>query len=131
MSLRLRKDISVAKVFLSYARADGRPLAQRLATAFTAAGHQPWLDTAEIAGGWDWAAAIERAIDEAHAVVAVLSLASRRSSICRAEQMRALRKGKRVIPALADEAADRPLYLEHLNYRAFWDHDIFDASFTA
>jgi NB-ARC domain len=38
------------------------------------------------------------------------------SALCRAEQLRALRNGKRIIPVLVHADADRPLHLEHLHY---------------
>ena len=41
------------------------------------------------------------------------------SDICRAEQLRALRKGRTVIPVLAKPGADIPLHLETNNYRDF------------
>src|SRR5262249_25638064 len=43
------------------------------------------------------------------------------SEICRAEQLRALDKGNRVIPVLAVKGADRPLYLYARQYRDFTD----------
>ena len=39
------------QVFISYARADGRPLADRLSNDLAQAGFRPWLDTAAIPGG--------------------------------------------------------------------------------
>ena len=120
----------MSSIFLSYARKDGRQLAERLQIAFQSAGHGAWLDTSMIPGGVDWAAAIETAIDDCDAAVAVLSDAALRSNACRAEQMRALRKGKHVIPVLASATADRPLYLEHLNFRDFSDHAQFDRAFA-
>ena len=47
----------------------------------------------------------------------------------RVRRRMSLRKGKRVIPAIIDATADRPLYLEHLNYRTFIDPTDFDVSF--
>jgi len=47
----------------------------------------------------------------------LLSPGSYQSDICRAEQLRALRKGKRVIPILAKPGTDIPLHLETKNYR--------------
>jgi hypothetical protein len=57
------------------------------------------------------------------------STGSFRSEICRAEQLRALRKGKRVVPLLSDRNSERPLYFEHLNYRDFSDPARFRESF--
>jgi len=58
-------------------------------------------------------------------VLALLSAGSYVSEICRAEQLRALRKGKRVIPMLVQADADRPLHLENLNYLDFTDMAIY------
>jgi hypothetical protein len=51
--------------------------------------------------------------------VALLTNGSYKSGICRAEQLRALRLGKCVIPLLAQRGGDIPLYLEIKNYRDF------------
>lgn len=107
------------RIFISYARGDGRELAQRLKRDLDAAGHGAWLDTDEIEGGASWSSTIEEAIDRCQVLLALLSDGSYRSHICRAEQLRALRKGKRVIPLLVQREAERPLHLEHLNYRDF------------
>lgn len=110
-----------ASIFISYARQDGIQLASRLHHDLKKLGYAVWLDRDQIAGGASWTVAIERAIDDSDAVLAILSKGSFVSNICRAEQMRALRKSKRVVPLLADKNADRQLHLEHLNYRDFSD----------
>ena len=104
-------------VFLSYARKDGALLANRLA------GDLPdvWLDTQRIRGGASWTVEIEEAIDRAQVVLALLTPGSYSSEICRAEQLRSLRKGKCVIPLLAAAGSDIPLHLEAKNYRDFTD----------
>jgi hypothetical protein len=109
----------VKRIFVSYARRDGKELALRLEKDLTRKGFDVWLDTQRLAGGARWTAEIERAIDQAHAVLAILTAGSFLSSICRAEQMRSLRKGKPVIPVLAQSDADIPLHLEPAQYRDF------------
>lgn len=108
-------------VFISYARRDGRDLALRFQQDLTNIGYTVWLDTSEIEGGTSWSNEIEDAIENCHIVVALLSHGSFISEICRAEQLRSLRKGKPVIPVLVQPDAERPLHLEHLNYRDFSD----------
>jgi WD40 repeat protein len=81
------------------------------------------LDQLRIDGGVSWTAEIEKAIDESPLLLAVLTEASYRSEICRAEQLRALRRNKLVIPLLADLSAERPLHLEHLQYCDFTSAD--------
>jgi WD40 repeat protein len=107
------------RIFISYARKDGAELAERLRTDLASRGMKPWLDTREIAGGDSWTDDIERGIDGSDAVLALLTPGSYASRICRAEQLRALRKDKLVIPLLAKTASDIPLHLEPSNYHDF------------
>ena len=116
-------------IFISYARRDARDLAVRLRDDLLAGGHQVWLDTAEIEGGASWSNEIEEAIETCDITLALLSHASFISEICRAEQLRALRKNKTVIPILVQPNAERPLHLEHLNYRDFTDALTYPTSF--
>src|SRR5215510_3088074 len=88
-------------MFISYARKDGRDLTVRLHDDLTTAGYSAWLDSSEIAGGASWSHAIEQAIERCDVALALLSAESFGSDICRAEQLRALRKDKRAIPSLA------------------------------
>jgi hypothetical protein len=108
-------------IFISYARSDARDLALRLYEDFQTAGHPVWLDTSEIPGGASWSQKIESAIEECDVMVSVMSPASYNSQWCRAEQLRAIRKGKRLIPLLAIPNSEIPLHLEHLNYLNFTD----------
>ena len=106
-------------VFISYARKDGADLAQRLQRELAAHGFNPWLDTQRLAGGAIWTSEIEQAIDASEVVLALMSPGSYASEICRAEQLRSLRRGKRVIPLLAVTGSDIPLHLEAKQYRDF------------
>lgn len=110
-----------ARIFLSYARKDGRVLALKLRNDLIKKGYDVWLDTSDIYGGDDWSEAIEEAIEQCDVAVLVLSIASYQSKICRAEHLRSLRKGKAVIPVKVQEDAEIPLYLEEMNYRDFSD----------
>jgi WD40 repeat protein len=106
------------KIFLSYARKDGSDLARRLHDDLKARGFAPWLDKRRIAAGASWTDEIEKALDAAAFFLAVMTRGSYESEICRAEQLRALRKGKLVIPLLGQSDPDVvPLYLETKNYR--------------
>jgi TIR domain/NB-ARC domain len=106
-------------VFLSYARKDAAALAGRLRHDLTASGLDVWLDTVALEGGQSWTQEIERTLDRADAVVTLMTAASYLSDICRAEHLRALRKGRRVVPVLAEAGTDRQLYFEHLSYVDF------------
>ncbi|MCU0474828.1 MAG: DarT ssDNA thymidine ADP-ribosyltransferase family protein [Anaerolineae bacterium] len=114
-------------IFISYAREDGKALALRLREDLRAAGCSVWLDVSQIQGGESWTVAIEDAIEACDVGVVLLSAAAYHSRFCRAEQMRLLRKGKRIIPLLVQPLAEIPLYLEHLNYLDFSE----DALYTA
>lgn len=107
------------KIFISYAREDGKALALKLRDDLRAAGMSPWMDLSEIPGGDNWARTIERAIESCDVGLALCSHKSYHSNYCRAEQMRLTRKGKRIIPVLVQKDADIPLTLEHLNYLDF------------
>ncbi len=104
------------RIFISYARDDAQDIALRLRDDLSAAGHDIWLDTSEIAAGASWSRDIELAIERSSVVLALLTAGSYVSEICRAEQLRALRKGLRLIPVLIQLDADRPIHLENLNY---------------
>src|SRR5271154_3955172 len=100
-----------SRVFISYARKDGTDLAQRLEADLKARGLDPWLDTERLHAGSVWSAGIESEIDSREVTLALLSPGSYSSEICRAEQLRALDKGNRVIPVMAVQGSDRPIYL--------------------
>lgn len=113
-------------IFISYAREDGRDLAMRLRDDLRAAGCSVWLDMSNIQGGDSWTQAIEDAIEACDIGVVLLSHGSYHSRFCRAEQMRLIRKGKRIIPLLVQPTADVPLHLEHLNYIDFSENGHYD-----
>src|SRR5947199_8369098 len=94
------------RVFISYARKDATDLALHLQKHLEKASLEPWLDKSRISGGAIWTKDVEQAIDTCDVALAILSPGSFQSDICRAEQLRALRKGKRVIPILAKPGTD-------------------------
>ena len=100
--------IEPSRVFISYARKDGAELAQRLQCDLANGGFDAWLDTQRIGGGAVWSTEIEHEIDTREVTIALLSPGSYASEICRAEQLRALDKGNRVIPVLAVKVAFCP-----------------------
>ncbi len=100
------------RIFISYAHRDGAPLAQYLQAELTESGFDAWLDTHRLYAGDAWSREIEEAIDRAAVVLALLSAGSFTSDICRAEQRRALEKGKRVVPLRVQTDCDVPLYLQ-------------------
>jgi len=116
-------------IFISYGRKDARDLAFRLRDDLQNLGYSVWLDVEEIPGGASWSEEIEQAIEHCHVALALLSHHSYDSRWCRAEQMRAIRKGKRLIPIRVQHDAERPLYLEHINYLDFSNPDSYDDMF--
>lgn len=119
------------RIFISYAHTDAAELAQALHRDLAPAGYDVWLDTTALKGGSSWSADIERVLDGTEIVLALLTRASFTSEICRAEQLRALRKGKCLIPVLAQINADRPLYLESRQYRDLSDPSTYQQELTA
>ena len=107
------------RIFISYAHKDGADLAQRLQADLTRRGFDTWLDKQRLEGGASWTTEIEMALDDADYVLALLTNGSYVSEICRAEQLRSLRKRKCVIPLLAQRRTEIPLHLETKNYRDF------------
>lgn len=115
-------------MFISYARLDGKALAERLEADLRVREHMPWRDRAEIEGGDDWSREIERAIDDCDGLVALLTKGAYDSRICRAEVQRALRKDKYLVPLLVQKDADRPLNLEARHYLEFTDPAVYESS---
>jgi hypothetical protein len=111
--------IELMRVFISYAHKDGAALAQCLQSSLTKVGFDVWLDAQRIGGGAVWSMALDQAIDSCQLMIALLSPGSYASEICRAEQLRALDKGNRLIPVLAVKGAERPTYLYARQYRDF------------
>src|SRR5574341_1044279 len=116
-------------IFISYAHRDGASLAVRLQQDLAASGFDAWLDKQRLAAGAVWSTEIEREIDSRPVTLALLTPGSYESEICRAEQVRALRKGKRLIPVLAVPGADFPLHLVARQYRDFTDPGCYAACF--
>lgn len=120
---------NVTNIFISYGRADARELAIRLRDDLLAVGYGVWLDLNEIPGGASWSQNIEDAIEHCHLMLALMSTHSYNSQWCRAEQLRATRKGKRIVPLLVEVDAERPLHLEHINYLDFTEVSRYDEMF--
>lgn len=103
-------------IFISYARKDSQPRAERLAVALEQAGFEAWLDRPRIQGGFSWSRTIEQAIERCSAMLALLSPASHESRVCRGEHLTALDAGKPLVPVLVEADAPRPVYLAADHY---------------
>jgi hypothetical protein len=118
------------RVFISYAHRDGAELACRLQANLTEKGFDAWLDKQRLRDGAVWTTEIEVALDAAEFVLALLTPGSYASEICRAEQLRSLRKGKCVVPLLAQAGTDVPLHLEAKNCRDFTTSNSYAKAFN-
>lgn len=102
-------------IFISYARADAAPFAERLHDDLEATGISAWLDTRDIRDGFDWDAEIDRGLRAARAVVAVLTPASVLSLQAKSEWNDALNRYTPVIGLLV-KTCEIPRVLRMLNY---------------
>lgn len=123
------QDTTQTRIFISYGRKDGIQLAQRLRSDLAREGYEVWLDTNRLMGGTSWTGESEKALDRSDVVLALLSRGSFTSDICRAEQLRSLRKRRCVIPVLAQPDADRPLHLEARQFRDLSNESIYREQF--
>jgi TIR domain-containing protein len=89
--------------FISYAHKDGKELALCLQRDLKASGFDAWLDSQRLTSDSSWTTGVESAVDGSDVVLALLTPGSYVSDICRAEQLRSLRKGKCVIPVLGQK----------------------------
>ncbi len=114
-------------VFISYSRSE-TPLVQDLAEQLAERHGVPtWLDFRNLEPGKPWDAQLEAAIDDAFAVIVVVSQRSvSGSQNVRAEWGRALAAGKRVVLALAERAElPEPLRgLEWVDLRSGWSAQV-------
>jgi WD40 repeat protein len=115
-----------SRIFISYAHRDAADLAQRLQADLRQNGLDAWLDTARLTVGDVWSREIEKAVDAAEAVIALLTSGSFESDICRAEQSRALGKGKCVLPVRVQDDCDIPLEMQTRQYLDFSNLQLYD-----
>ncbi|MEZ4669955.1 MAG: TIR domain-containing protein [Anaerolineae bacterium] len=107
-------------IFISYARKDGQPFAERLESALQERGHATWRDTRGIDPAKDFTAEIERAIKAADVVVTCITPDTERDdSFVRREIQYALVVGKRVIVARMAEIAP-PIHVVNNTWVEFW-----------
>jgi TolB-like protein/Flp pilus assembly protein TadD len=98
---------TAASVFISYASHDTES-AQKVCATLEAAGSPCWMAPRDVKAGAQYADAIVRAINEARAVVLVLSGSAVASSHVAREVERAASKRKPIIPFRLDAAALNP-----------------------
>jgi hypothetical protein len=96
-------------VFISYSQQDG-DFVDRLSEDLCAQGVTTWIDVERILPGSNWEAALTAAVDEAFALIYVISPRSVRSKFMAAEVQHAVAKGKPVFSVLVEDvgAGDLP-----------------------
>jgi len=111
------------RVFVSYRRADA-DVADGLLKRLEAAGYGVWLDRSDIGGGSRWREEIEQALQQADAVIFLISQPALESDEVYRELARAIELGKAIVPLRLDQA---PLYgwfkeklgaIQHIEYDA-------------
>ncbi len=109
------------RVFVSYRRADAA-VADGLLKRLESAGYGVWLDRSDIGGGSRWREEIEQALQQADAVVFLISQPALESDEVYRELARAIELGKAIVPLRLDAA---PLYgwfkeklgaIQHIEY---------------
>ncbi|MEM9219311.1 MAG: toll/interleukin-1 receptor domain-containing protein [Cyanobacteria bacterium P01_F01_bin.150] len=93
--------------FISYGRADSKPLAQKLNSRLVELGKIIWFDFDDIPFGVDYQKQIDDGIDKADNFLFLISPHSINSPYCGLEIELALRRGKRIIPLLHVEEISR------------------------
>ncbi|HEX4096911.1 MAG TPA: toll/interleukin-1 receptor domain-containing protein, partial [Caulobacteraceae bacterium] len=119
----------MSDIFISYARED-RATARRFAEAFEAAGHRVWWDST-LRAGETFDEAIEKALNEAKAVVVLWSPRSVVSRWVRAEATQADRNG--TLAPVTIEPCKRPIIFElsHTADLSHWDGSPNDPAWIA
>jgi hypothetical protein len=111
------------RVFVSYRRADAA-VADALLKRLEAAGYGVWLDRSDIGGGSRWRDAIEQALQQADAVIFLVSQPALESDEIYRELARAIEMEKTIVPLRLDPA---PLFgwfkeklgaIQHIEYDA-------------
>jgi formylglycine-generating enzyme required for sulfatase activity len=109
------------KVFISYSRRDSADFADELVVGLELAGFAPFLDRHDIAVGEDWELQLGRLIQEADAVVFVVSPEAMKSERCGWEIDRALALSRRLLPVIFKPLpeTDIPQSLRRLQFVRF------------
>jgi hypothetical protein len=105
------------RIFLSYARKNEK-YADELQVNLRREDLHAWRDMTNIPGGTEWLNVLEAAIDQLDALVAVVTVESAHSKWVKKECLAFGKKGKPVIPYIADEVskAALPQYLSSIQF---------------
>jgi hypothetical protein len=95
------------RIFVSYARSDGKVLARALHRRLEEeAGFSLWQDLADLEGGKDWWRQITDAIEHVEYVVLVMTEGAVRSTVVRQEWRHARQQGRCVVPVIGASNLD-------------------------
>ena len=95
----------MSAVFISYARED-KSFVERLCIRLEAEGRKTWIDWEGIPPSAEWLQEIFTAIEEADALVLIISPHFTRSRICGNEVTHAAKHNKRIVPILRTEVEE-------------------------
>lgn len=107
-------------IFLSYRSAEV-DFALRLAASLKNEGLRLWMDRMDIKPGADWLAALQEAVDNSAAVIAVISPLYVKAEYCKNELARAVRLKRPVFPVLLRPVDDKewPIEIQRQQYIDF------------
>jgi hypothetical protein len=105
----------MARIFLSYARADGKTAATRLRSELERAGFEVWRDIEDMQGGQAWKDQLRKSLRQVDGVIVLLTPAAVSSKYVEWEWENALTLEKRVIPLMI-LPCDVPDELKRLHY---------------
>ena len=103
------------KIFLSYARADGKTAATRLRSELERAGFEVWRDIEDMQGGQAWKDQLRKSLRQVDRVIVLLTPTAVSSKYVEWEWENALTLEKQVIPLLI-LPCDVPDELKRLHY---------------
>ena len=99
----------MSHIFISYSRKD-LDFAQQIVDALAANNLDTWIDWKSIPKGEDWEQEIYRGIEEADALLFLISPDSVASEMCNKEVVHAVENGKRILPVFIHTVEDRKVY---------------------
>src|SRR6266571_1708259 len=116
------KSARAARVFISYARADGEDFARKLREDLEAAGIPCWMDRFGMEGGHDWWLQIVEALNQVEFMVLVMTPAALQSPNVRKEWRYARQQGVCVYPVKAVAGLDYSSLPRWMRSAHFYDH---------
>jgi len=119
----------MARLFISYAREDGRNYAEELCEALE--GHDVWYDREDLSPGTNWLKTIEEAIARSDLFLPLLTRKYHDAHFAPLELARAFKLRKPLIPLRFHSDADVTLFLELTQYIDFSDAATFAESLRA